>query len=82
MSARQETLVNTTESLGSLTIGKPLTIPPNERMVIPGQTRVKAICQRMTFLGDGSTRLLKGVLATPSVNTLQPGWTEKDQITC
>ena len=67
MFARQETLVNITKSLGSLTILKPLTIPPN------GRTRIKAICQRMTFLGDGSTRLLKRVLATPSVNTSQPG---------
>ena len=46
MLARQESLVNTTDSLGSLIVGKPLTIPPNGRMVIHGHTRVKAICQK------------------------------------
>ena len=73
MLARQEALVNTPDSLGSLIIGKPLTIPPNGRMVIQGHTRVKAVCQGITVCLDGSNGLPKGVLATPSVTTLPPG---------
>ena len=73
MLAKQQTITNTTDSLGSLTIPKAVTIPPNGRMVVYGHTRVQAICQRMSVCLDGSNGLPKGVLATPCVTTLQPG---------
>ena len=76
--ACQETFVNTTESLLCLTIGKPLTIPPNGRMVIHGHTRVKAICQTMTICLDGSTGLPISYIKYDSFTA----WMEKDQITC
>ena len=71
--AKQQALVNTSELLGKLTIGKQLTLPPNGRMVVYGQTRVQAICQRMSVCLDGANGLPKGVLATPCINTLHPG---------
>ena len=73
MLAKQQALTRNTSSLGSVTIGKPLKIPPNGRMMIYGHTRVQAICQRINVCVDGATGLPKGVLATPSVNTIKPG---------
>ena len=73
MLAKQQAVTNATDSLGSLTIHKPLTIPPNGRMVVFGHTRVQAICQRMSICLDGNNGLPKGVIATPCVSTLQPG---------
>ena len=62
-------------SLGFLKTTKPVTIPPNGRMIIKGQTHVRAVCSRMTVCLDGSetSSLPKGVVISPSVNYLEPG---------
>ena len=70
MLARHQALTNNTESLGTLTITKPLTLPPNGRIVAHGHTRVQPICQKLTVCLDGTSGLPKGVMATPSVSIL------------
>ena len=73
MLAKHQALVDNTESIGVMTLTKPLTIPANGRMIFYGQTRVKAICQRLTVCLDGANGLPKGVIVTPSVNCISPG---------
>ena len=46
--AKHQALVNKQDSLGRLMTTKPQTIPANGRVMILGQTRVKAICQKLT----------------------------------
>ena len=71
--AKHQALVNRQDSLGRLVTTKPQTIPANGRVRILGQTRVKAICQRLTVCLDGSNALPRGVIATPCVGSISPG---------
>ena len=68
-----QTLVNKQDSLGRLMTTKPQTIPANGRVMILGQTRVKAICQKLTVCLDGSNALPRGVIVTPCVSSISPG---------
>ena len=73
--AKQQVMTKSHSALGSLKTTKPLTIPPNGRMIIKGQTRVRPVCSRMTVCLDESeaSSLPKGVMISPSVNYLEPG---------
>ena len=72
--AKQQVMAKSESSLGFLKTTKPVTIPPNGRMIIKGQSHVRAVCSRMTVCLDGSeTSLAKGVVVSPSVNYLEPG---------
>ena len=51
--AKQQALTNTTDPLGPVTIGKPLTIPPNGHMVVHGHTRIQPVCHLMTVCVEG-----------------------------
>ena len=73
MLAKHQALSESPDSLGSLTITKPLTVPARGRVMVYGQTRVKAICQQLNICLDGAKGLPRGVLATPCVNTITPG---------
>ena len=76
MLAKHEAMVNNTNSLGVMTATKPFTIPAHGRVIFHGQTRVKAICQKLTVCLDGASGLPKGVIVTPSVNCIVPGRTK------
>ena len=71
--AKHQALVNKQDSLGRPMTTKPQTIPANGRVMILGQTRVKAICQKLTVCLDGSDALPRGVIVTPCVSSISPG---------
>ena len=73
-------MANSKNSPGFLKTTKSVTIPPNGRLIIKGQTHVKAVFACMTVCLDGSKTisLPKGVVISPSVNYLELGvWTSK-----
>ena len=77
MLARHKAVVENTSCLGVMTSTKPLTIPAHGRVIFHGQTRAKAICQKLTVCLDGASGLPKVVIATPGVNCISPGRTKR-----
>ena len=73
MLARHQAVVENSSCLGVMISTKPLTIPAHGRVIFHGQTRVKAVCQKLTVCLDGASGLPKGVIATPRVNCISPG---------
>ena len=73
MLAKHQAVVDNTSSLGVMTSTKPFTIPAHGHVICHGQTRVKAVCQKLTVCLDGASGLPKGVIATPSVSCISPG---------
>ena len=55
MLAKHQAVVENTSSLGVMTSTKLFTIPAHGRVIFHGQTRVKAICQKLTVCLDGTS---------------------------
>ena len=62
MLARHQAVVENASCLEVMTSTKPLTIPAHGHVIFHGQTRVKAICQKLTVCLDGASGLPKGSL--------------------